>query len=96
MSEPEHLLELTDVAKHFGGLYALSGLTFHVDPGEIVSVIGPNGAGKSTMFNVVTGLYEPDDGAIRFRGGQRRRPRPQPGDQAGHRPHVPDGAPVPE
>ena len=68
MSAPEHLLELTDVAKHFGGLYALSGLTFHVDPGEIVSVIGPNGAGKSTMFNVVTGLYEPDDGGIRFRG----------------------------
>jgi branched-chain amino acid transport system ATP-binding protein len=68
VSDPEHLLELTDVAKHFGGLYALSGLTFHVDPGEIVSVIGPNGAGKSTMFNVVTGLYEPDDGGIRFRG----------------------------
>jgi branched-chain amino acid transport system ATP-binding protein len=68
MSEPVHLLELHDVAKHFGGLYALSGLTFHVDEGEIVSVIGPNGAGKSTMFNVVTGLYEPDDGQIRFRG----------------------------
>ncbi len=67
-SQPQHLLELTDVAKHFGGLYALSGLTFHVDEGEIVSVIGPNGAGKSTMFNVVTGLYEPDDGSIRFRG----------------------------
>ena len=68
MSAPEHLLELTDVAKHFGGLYALSGLSFQVDPGEIVSVIGPNGAGKSTMFNVVTGLYGPDDGSIRFRG----------------------------
>jgi ABC-type branched-subunit amino acid transport system ATPase component len=68
MSAPEHLLELTHVAKHFGGLYALSGLSFRVDPGEIVSVIGPNGAGKSTMFNVVTGLYGPDDGGIRFRG----------------------------
>ena len=68
MSEPGHLLELEDVAKHFGGLYALSGLSLHVDVGEIVSVIGPNGAGKSTMFNVVTGLYAPDDGTIRFRG----------------------------
>ena len=68
MESQTHLLELTAVAKHFGGLYALSGLTFHVDEGEIVSVIGPNGAGKSTMFNVVTGLYEPDDGSIRFRG----------------------------
>jgi ABC-type branched-subunit amino acid transport system ATPase component len=62
------LLELHGVAKHFGGLYALSGLDLHVDEGEIVSVIGPNGAGKSTMFNVVTGLYGPDDGDVRFRG----------------------------
>jgi ABC-type branched-subunit amino acid transport system ATPase component len=68
MSTTEHLLELTGVAKHFGGLYALSGLDLHVDAGEIVSVIGPNGAGKSTMFNVATGLYAPDDGDIRFRG----------------------------
>jgi len=62
------LLELRNVAKHFGGLYALSGLDMHVDAGEIVSVIGPNGAGKSTMFNVVTGLYEPDDGGVFYRG----------------------------
>jgi branched-chain amino acid transport system ATP-binding protein len=68
VSDDEHLLVLTNVAKHFGGLYALSGLDLHVDAGEIVSVIGPNGAGKSTMFNVVTGLYGPDDGDVRFRG----------------------------
>jgi branched-chain amino acid transport system ATP-binding protein len=68
MSERAHLLELQGVAKHFGGLYALSGLDLHVNEGEIVSVIGPNGAGKSTMFNVVTGLYQPDDGTIRFGG----------------------------
>ena len=68
MTDRGHLLELQGVAKAFGGLYALSGLDLHVDEGEIVSVIGPNGAGKSTMFNVVTGLYEPDDGTIRFRG----------------------------
>jgi branched-chain amino acid transport system ATP-binding protein len=67
VSEPTRLLELSRVAKHFGGLYALSGLDLHVDEGEIVSVIGPNGAGKSTMFNVVTGLYAPDDGDVRFR-----------------------------
>jgi ABC-type branched-subunit amino acid transport system ATPase component len=68
VSESPHLLELSGVAKHFGGLYALSGLDLHVGEGEIVSVIGPNGAGKSTMFNVVTGLYRPDDGDVRFRG----------------------------
>jgi branched-chain amino acid transport system ATP-binding protein len=67
VTEPTRLLELSRVAKHFGGLYALSGLDLHVDEGEIVSVIGPNGAGKSTMFNVVTGLYPPDDGDVRFR-----------------------------
>ncbi len=68
MNEPTHLLELAGVAKSFGGLYALSGLDLYVDEGEIVSVIGPNGAGKSTMYNVVTGLYAPDDGDVRFRG----------------------------
>ena len=67
MSADGHLLELTGVGKHFGGLYALSGLDLYADEGEIVSVIGPNGAGKSTMFNVVTGLYPPDDGDVRFR-----------------------------
>jgi ABC-type branched-subunit amino acid transport system ATPase component len=68
VSDAPHLLELEGVAKHFGGLYALSGLDMRVDEGEIVSVIGPNGAGKSTMFNVVTGLYPPDDGNVRFHG----------------------------
>ena len=68
MSDDAHLLELRGTAKHFGGLYALSGLDMHVGEGEIVSVIGPNGAGKSTMFNVVTGLYPPDDGDVLFRG----------------------------
>ncbi len=66
MTEP--LLEIKGVRKQFGGLSALAGLDMHVDPGEILSVIGPNGAGKSTLFNVITGLYAPDDGDIRFRG----------------------------
>jgi ABC-type branched-subunit amino acid transport system ATPase component len=68
VSDGSHLLALEGVQKHFGGLYALSGLDLHVDSGEILSVIGPNGAGKSTMFNTVTGLYPPDEGDIRFRG----------------------------
>ena len=62
------LLEVAGVSKHFGGLYALNALDLHVDEGEIVSVIGPNGAGKSTVFNVITGLYAPDAGDVRFRG----------------------------
>jgi ABC-type branched-subunit amino acid transport system ATPase component len=62
------VLEVSALQKHFGGLFALSGLDFEVQEGEIVSVIGPNGAGKSTLFNVVTGIYEPDGGDVRYLG----------------------------
>jgi branched-chain amino acid transport system ATP-binding protein len=63
------LLEVRGVSKHFGGLYALNHLDLEVHQGEILSIIGPNGAGKSTVFNVITGLYRPDAGDVRF-GGQ--------------------------
>ncbi|CAN5781216.1 ABC transporter ATP-binding protein [soil metagenome] len=62
------LLEGDGVTKRFGGLSALNDLSFEVGEGDIVSVIGPNGAGKSTVFNVITGLYPPDEGSVRFRG----------------------------
>lgn len=60
------VLEIAGLQKRFGGLNALAGLDLQVNEGEIVSVIGPNGAGKSTVFNVITGLYPPDEGNIRF------------------------------
>jgi ABC-type branched-subunit amino acid transport system ATPase component len=62
------LLQLDHVSHSFGGLKALSELDLHVDEHEIVSVIGPNGAGKTTVFNVITGVYEPSDGDVRFAG----------------------------
>ena len=62
------LLEVDGVTKRFGGLSALNELSFAVADGEIVSIIGPNGAGKSTVFNVITGLYPPDEGDVRLRG----------------------------
>jgi branched-chain amino acid transport system ATP-binding protein len=62
------LLELRDVTKSFGGLRVVDGLTLAVDEGEIVSLIGPNGAGKTTVFNLVTGIYAPDEGGITFDG----------------------------
>ncbi len=61
-------LEIRGLVKRFGGLNAVDGVDMDVDEGEILSVIGPNGAGKTTLFNVVTGLYGPDAGSIRFNG----------------------------
>jgi len=65
---PDVLLELIDVTKYFGGLCVLSDVSLSLDEGEIVGLIGPNGAGKTTLFNVITGIYRPNEGAIRFRG----------------------------
>jgi branched-chain amino acid transport system ATP-binding protein len=62
------LLELSGISKSFGGLACLTNLDIHVDEGEIVSVIGPNGAGKTTLFNVITGVYGPDEGDITLDG----------------------------
>ena len=60
------VLAVDDVSRRFGALAALSGVSLAVRAGEIFSVIGPNGAGKSTLFNVVSGLYAPSAGRIRF------------------------------
>jgi branched-chain amino acid transport system ATP-binding protein len=62
------LLQLRDVSLSFGGLQVVSELDLDVNEGEIVSVIGPNGAGKTTVFNLITGVYEPDEGEILLDG----------------------------
>jgi branched-chain amino acid transport system ATP-binding protein len=62
LSEP--LLQLKGISKAFGGLHVITGLDLHVNEGEIVSVIGPNGAGKTTLFNLITGVYRPDEGEV--------------------------------
>jgi branched-chain amino acid transport system ATP-binding protein len=62
------LLDVQSVSKRFGGLQALSSVAFTVGAGEIVGLIGPNGAGKTTLFNVVTGVYPPDEGRVVFGG----------------------------
>ncbi len=62
------LLEVENVTKRFGGIVALEGVSFTAEPGEIVGLIGPNGAGKTTAFNVITRLYTPDEGGVRFEG----------------------------
>jgi branched-chain amino acid transport system ATP-binding protein len=67
-AEQAPLLQLVGVSKSFGGLRVIDDLELHVNAGEIVSLIGPNGAGKTTVFNLVTGIYAPDEGEIRFDG----------------------------
>jgi branched-chain amino acid transport system ATP-binding protein len=62
------VLELTDVVKRFGGLTSIDHLSLSVSSGEVVSVIGPNGAGKTTLFNLITGVYRPDEGDVRVNG----------------------------
>jgi branched-chain amino acid transport system ATP-binding protein len=65
---PLPLLEVDNVSKRFGGIVALDGVSFAAERGEIVGLIGPNGAGKTTAFNVITRLYTPDEGDVRFDG----------------------------
>jgi len=62
------LLEAEGVGKQFGGVQALSGVSFSIRRGEIYGLIGPNGAGKTTLFNVLTGIYAPDTGSFAFDG----------------------------
>ncbi len=62
------LLEMKNVVKQFGGLTAVSNMSFHVDKGEIFGVIGPNGAGKTTIFNLITGVYQVTEGDVIFNG----------------------------
>ena len=62
------LLEVDDVTLKFGGLTALDGVSFDIREGEILGLIGPNGAGKTTCFNVMTGVYQPTSGQVRFEG----------------------------
>ena len=62
------LLSVRGLSLHFGGLAAVSDLSFEVDQGEIVSIIGPNGAGKTTAFNLITGMYRPDGGQVLLEG----------------------------
>ncbi len=62
------IMSLCDVTMQFGGVVAVDNLSLEVNEGEIVALIGPNGAGKTTAFNVITGVYEPTNGNVSFRG----------------------------
>ena len=64
----ENILKAENVTMQFGGVVAVDNLNLEVNAGEIVALIGPNGAGKTTAFNVITGVYQPTNGAVWFQG----------------------------
>ena len=70
------LLETIGIAKRFGGVQALTNVGFAIRTGEIYGLIGPNGAGKTTLFNVLTGMYAPDEGSFLFDGASLAGLRP--------------------
>jgi branched-chain amino acid transport system ATP-binding protein len=72
----EALLSVENVSLAFGGVKALTDVSFDVRKGEIRAIIGPNGAGKTSMLNVVNGFYHPQEGRITFKGKTRSRMRP--------------------
>jgi len=62
------ILEVKDLARHFGGIKALDGVDLRIGQGELSGIIGPNGSGKTTLFNVITGIYRPDRGVVSLEG----------------------------
>jgi branched-chain amino acid transport system ATP-binding protein len=73
---PEHLLLVEAVSLSFGGVKALTDVSFDIARGEIRAIIGPNGAGKTSMLNVINGFYQPQQGRITFKGRARSAMRP--------------------
>ena len=75
-SQRDVLLEVDDISLSFGGVKAISNISFDIRLGEIRAIIGPNGAGKTSMLNVINGFYHPQEGTITFEGVPRKRMRP--------------------
>ena len=73
MSTELPLLEIETVYKAFGGVQALSDITFALKPGSITGLIGPNGAGKTTLFNLISGIFPADQGEIFFNGNSIKK-----------------------
>src|SRR4026209_2363604 len=70
------MLSVQNIALSFGGVRALSDVSFDIREGEIRAIIGPNGAGKSSMLNCINGFYHPQQGTITYKGATRKQMRP--------------------
>ena len=73
----KNVLKIENATMQFGGVVAVDNLNLEINQGEIVALIGPNGAGKTTAFNVVTGVYQPTNGAVWFNGEKIIENHPQ-------------------
>jgi branched-chain amino acid transport system ATP-binding protein len=76
MTAAAPLLEIQNISLAFGGVKALTDVSYQVNPGELFSIIGPNGAGKTSMLNCISGRYQPHQGEIRFKGQEITQLRP--------------------
>jgi branched-chain amino acid transport system ATP-binding protein len=72
----ETILHVDDISLSFGGVRALTNVSFDIAKGEIRAIIGPNGAGKSSMLNVINGFYHPQEGTVTYKGATRRQMKP--------------------
>ncbi len=70
------ILDLQNISLRFGGVKALTDISFNIREHEVRAIIGPNGAGKSSMLNVINGVYHPQDGKIFYRGVERKKMEP--------------------
>ena len=77
MSDRKNVLSVENATMQFGGVVAVNNLNMEINEGEIVALIGPNGAGKTTAFNVITGVYQPTNGAVWFNGEKIIENHPQ-------------------
>lgn len=76
LGEREELLRVDNVSLSFGGVKAITNISFDILKGEIRAIIGPNGAGKTSMLNVINGFYHPQEGTVTWQGKQRRKIKP--------------------
>ena len=75
-TQDQILLEVDAISLSFGGVHALTDVSFDIRKGEVRSIIGPNGAGKSSMLNVINGFYHPQQGTITYQGQKRSQMKP--------------------
>ncbi len=68
MKADDAILNVVKLKKSFGGIIAVKDLSFHLNDKEVLGLMGPNGAGKTTVFNLISGVYKPDSGAIKYKG----------------------------